>query len=74
MLPKVMTLYEYQKQAVKCDIQLLKCSKEGKWNAPSNQTFPPSAPATSSSTQGYDTMGIGVTCISNASKSGPRGP
>jgi hypothetical protein len=74
MHPEVITLYKYQKQAVKCDILLFKAAKSANGTFPRTKPFPPPCLLSSSLTQGDDPMEIGVTHISNRSKSGPKDP
>jgi hypothetical protein len=63
-LPDLTLLYDYQKQAIKCDIRLFKCSRERKLGQDS-VCLPTTTLATPSSSPPDDPMEIGMTCITN---------
>jgi hypothetical protein len=76
-LPNVTSLYNYQKQAIKCDIRLFKRTKERKLGQASVHHPPSTTSAMPSSSPPDDPMEIGVTRVTNPPKpraSGKKGP
>jgi hypothetical protein len=76
-LPSITSLYDYQKQAIKCDLCLFKCSKEQKLGQASARQPPTTTMAMPSSSPTDNPLEIEMTCMNNIPKSmasGKKGP